>query len=90
MIRRSDREYAGVLTVILHSARMIAFEITMQGRDPAARSAAIPDIVDSAGLAVRAITAVDRHLPPKERKPDDAGTGAGSAAGTRPGSRTGT
>lgn len=61
-IKPTDREYVGIITAIIHAARLAAFSISGKAAESA------PNVVDSAGMAVTIIVAVDRHLPPKERK----------------------
>lgn len=69
MIHPKDREYVGVLTAILHAARMQAhesFRIKLEYQ----RTQMLPDypdIKESAGFAAVIVNIVDRHMPPKLR-----------------------
>lgn len=71
MIHPKDREYVGILTAILHSARMHAHEaarirlsLQQTGMIPD-----YPDIKESVGFAAVIVNVTDRHMPPKERTP---------------------
>lgn len=61
MIARADREYAGMLAAMLLGARVIR-EGPQVMQNPTA-------VNECAGAAAATITAIDRHLPPKQRTP---------------------
>lgn len=73
MIHPKDREYAGVLTAILHAARLHAHESVrvraLLNGVPTMKLPPLPEITESAGIAALIINIVDRHMPPKERTP---------------------
>ena len=70
MIHLKDREYVGLLTAILHAARMHAHEaarIRVAIQHNGGLFPDYPDIIESAGQAAIIVNIVDRHMPPKVR-----------------------